>query len=172
MSKTIRSITLILYLIIILIFFKINPIYQSLTPEPVISLSQLKIAAYVTITPKELKYSGYDATKSGKIIGKYYYAVEDKRCYFFLLSYTNNMPDHLENPKITGKVKKLGAAYTDMLKSLGNDINWSDDELLNYVSPLYIDQTNQTQKVTPIILGLLFIPFVILLIPSKKSNKN
>lgn len=172
MRKLSRPIAFVLYVIFILVFLKINPIYQSLVPQQHTNLSQLKADTYATITPKELKYSGYDITKNGKIIGRYYYTTEDNSCYFFLLSYTNSMPDLITDQTITGKVKKSGESHTTMLDTLGTDITWSTDELFEYVSPLYMDQTNQTKKVTPIILGLLLIPFVVLLIPSKRSNKK
>ena len=94
---------------------------------------------YVALSNVTLYYTGYDSAEDTQIVGKYFYAIEDNKCFFFLLSSEKALK---AQHSITFDTLKLRLVppdlnYNSLLTNLSTDIDWQLTHL-SEVSPQYV----------------------------------
>ncbi len=94
---------------------------------------------YVNLTNITLYYSGYDSIVRDKLKGRYYYAIENNQCFFFLLETQTvaDAPDSVYFDSLNLKLGKTNANFSSFLANLSTDIDWSVTHL-SEVSPTFL----------------------------------
>ena len=144
-KKTLISAIIPVVFLVFLIFMAYNfPFKEVFSPITYSNVSKLDTAFtsrkdYVSLSDITLYYTGYDSVKNSQVVGKYFYAIENNKCYFFLL----NSEKALESDTfITFEHLKLQLSspdlnYNNLLTNLSEDINWQYTHMAE-VSPQYV----------------------------------
>jgi len=105
---------------------------------------------YIEITIPTLRHTGHAHAVNGKTEGQYYYALEDNRCYFFLLSNTFlNMLDVsadtagvLNDITVKAGISSNPKTLDMLISGISRELNWSHSGLLDITSPYIINELN------------------------------
>lgn len=111
---------------------------------------------YVALDLQDLHYTGYQAIQDGKT-GYYHYIIKDDRCYFLILKTSDTTPRYIK-----ARVTKADGSTTKLIKEFARDINWSENELERFSSPLIIDENAYDEKLIKALEILLILCFSIL----------
>lgn len=86
---------------------------------------------YVNLTNITLHYTGYDYIVKNTLKGRYYYALEEDKCFFFLLdtSAAVENPDSITFASLNLKLEKTKSDFSSFLEHLSTDIDWSATHL-------------------------------------------
>lgn len=133
---------------------------------------------YIEIQLTNALYTGYDCTRSGKIVGSYYYCLTNNSCTFILVDTTNmnKIPQVLENYTIKAKLIQTDKLMDDVLKDFSLDIGWTYDGLKSISSPVMIDETEYNYGfyiylaisfglLLMILISLIIMNFLYIIIP-------
>lgn len=119
----------LLFLIITVLRYPFQDIFS---PKQISYLSELENEYtsrrdYVHLTHITLYYTGYDCVVKDKITGRYYYALENNRCFFFLLNSEAAMkaPDSLTFDSLRLKLGEANSDFSVFLDNLSSDIDWN-----------------------------------------------
>lgn len=81
---------------------------------------------YVALSNITLYYTGYDSVKDSQIVGKYFYAFENNKCFFFLLNSEKALKtnDSITIDDLKLKLVLPDSDYNTLLTNLSEDIDW------------------------------------------------
>lgn len=84
------------------------------------------VADYMELSDVTLYYTGYDSVKDSQIVGKYFYAIEDNQCFFFLLNSEKALKaaDSITVNNLKLKLVLPDSDYDNFLMNLSQDIDW------------------------------------------------
>ena len=176
MPRLIIPIVLLLMLIVLMI---INPFKSHVKPRVVNKLSTIdqlynKGHDDITFTAKKLHYSGTNYLVNNKVKAAIYYAIEDNRCYFFLIRVDNaeTIPQTLNNYTIKAHLTHNNTTYETVIASLSEKLEFSPENLKAMSSHTIIDEYGYIHNLTNfaiitmrifsvlIIIDIIFIAFV------------
>lgn len=144
-KKTLISAIIPVVFLVFLIFMAYNfPFKEVFSPITYSNVSKLDTAFtsrkdYVSLSDITLYYTGYDSVKNSQVVGKYFYAIENNKCYFFLLNSEKALESDtfitFEHLKL--QLSSLDLNYNNLLTNLSEDINWQYTHMAE-VSPQYV----------------------------------
>src|SRR5574344_1007597 len=119
---------------------------------------------YVKIKLNNVKYTGYDCVKHGKVYGSYYYSLVNNSCTFILVENNGNTkpPKTLNNHTISARLVKRNDMVNSMCKSFAKDLGWTTDGLKNVSSSIVIDETEYHSNIFYYLIIFLWVMFLVL----------
>ena len=134
----------------------------------------------ISVTLKNLKFTGYTRNHFSGTDGYYYYTMRDGECIIVLLSPSTceeGLPS-IDDVTITAKIQKATPSFDSLLENLSADLNWTKQGIIGKVCSYYISEPdfNRTANMflflvffgttayalLCIILYILFIAFPVL----------
>lgn len=117
---------------------------------------------YINLTDVTLYYTGYDSVSNNKITGRYYYAFEADKCFFFLLDSETSMeaPESLFFSSLDLKLVETNSDFSSFLNGLSEDINWSVTHLSEATPTFLGKEYRDILLYSYFFVGLLTILFV------------
>ena len=132
-----------LFLIFLIVIAFRYPFFDIFSPKRIDTFADLESEYhsgqdYVNLRNVTLYYTGYDSSIYDKIKGRYYYALENDRCFFFLLTSEDAMkaPESLIFSSLNIRLVPSNPNITSLLSNLSEDIDWSSVHLTE-VTPAF-----------------------------------
>lgn len=142
---------IILIITVIAIYF--FPFAKNSEPYTITSLAQLQEAyksgeLYIEADIPVLYHTGQEHYVNGKAEGQYYYALEDGRCYFFLLSNSflnkyresQNFPAELNNITVKAVITTNSKSLSMLINTISMELDWSFSGLSSITSHYIINE--------------------------------
>jgi len=165
-------ISLLMQLILPVLLFTVSlillyrtPFKGGLTPRAVDSTSKFSTAydpdnLRVTVETENLRYTGYDSLKNGRIYGSYYYTLEDGRCRFYLLK-----PDSETAPAIViGHANFNGILvpmdtdeYEEITSGIARSVGWTKEGVRSIAEPYMVSAQDFHHWKQLLLLAVLFL---------------
>lgn len=136
-----RCIIPVVAIVVLIALLFIVPFFSLLSPKKVDGIFNVKSSdAFVEVSTKQMKYTGYDVKNGLGTKFSYYYALKNGKCAFALIPHDlvkaegKDLPDDAVKEEIKdltfkAKVIKPNSSYKKMIELFANDLNWSEDEL-------------------------------------------
>lgn len=145
------------------------PFGQIFFPHKISDISLLEEAytthtEYIIFDDITLHYTGYNSMENGTITGKYFYAIEKNKCFFFLL----NSKEAMESGNITTlhnlrlSLVPVTPNYNTLITELSKDMEWSSTHL-SETAPAFLAVENHTIFFYSVVFALLLGWFTIYL---------
>ncbi|MFQ9510523.1 MAG: DUF6709 family protein [Lachnospiraceae bacterium] len=117
---------------------------------------------FVSSSPTNLYYTGYDYIRNGKLSGHYYYALTNDKCQLYIIPSQEGKQalEQINQPKIIGSLKEAGPTFDGLIDNIAKEIQWSSEDLLSICEPYVISEVD----LLPFRQILLFISLIICLI--------
>lgn len=106
---------------------------QKVTSEADILEENLIDGRYLSISPDELFYTGYDSYQNTDNKAYCYYHLTKNRCYFYLL---DNKEEGYQLP-LKVKIVKKPELQKDLIRYMAKDLNWTEEGLRSISSPYF-----------------------------------
>ena len=142
-----RLVIPIVLLVILAVFFILNPFSNHLDPAKITDLSTIdKLYSdknyNVSYNAQTLYYTGMDYTESGKVKAHIYYTLDNGRCYFFVLCLdkVKDTPDTITDFTFNAHLTHNNNMYDTVIASMSEELKFSKDNLSDVCSPTFINQ--------------------------------
>lgn len=166
-----RLIIPIVLFVILLIVLIINPLKDHIQPFKVSELSSIDTlyesnTRNVTFTADTLYYAGVDYHMNGRTVAKIYYALEDGKCYLFLICEEDLPKDYetLTDFTVKAHLTHNDNMYEMVIASLSGELEFSETLLRNLVSHTFINQYEYVYSVETFSIYALLIFTVMVLV--------
>lgn len=161
--------SIIIAIICLMLYFL--PFTEVLKPTAITELSDINDAYadgahYVNISVDTLYSTGYECSRNGRTAGKYYYTIQDNRCYFFLISqkHLNTLKrqqqslEVLYDVNVTAGLQSGGKPQAAIMESLAKELGWTYSGLIGISSRLLINEADyHYYKSLAILYVIIFI---------------
>lgn len=176
MPRLIIPIVLLLMFIVLMIINPFKSHIKPLTVKKLSSIDQLHSKGHddIVFTASQLHYSGINYLVNDKVEAAVYYAIEDDRCYFFLIHVDDKdaIPQTLNNYTMKAHLTNNNTTFETVIASLSEKIEFSADNLKSMSSTTIIDEYGYVHNLTNfaiiairifsimVIIDIIFITFV------------
>lgn len=138
-----------LYLIFAAFLWAAAPIASVFFPAELANISEMgvfhqKKEEFVSVTLKNLNFTGYTKTRFHRTVGYYYYldSPGKNECCIVLLSPSSceqGLPE-IKNITVYGKIMSADAGYQTLLTKLSEDLSWTKSGIFSKVNPYYLSE--------------------------------
>lgn len=115
---------------------------------------------YLSISPDELLYTGYDAYRNMENKAYCYYHLTENRCYFYLLG----SKDEVSRLPLKVKIVKKPELQKSLISFMAKDLNWTEEGLRSISSPYFFSAVEFLPVYELTLFVLLGLGFVVSLI--------
>ncbi len=159
-----RLISPIIYLIILLILWFTLPLQEILFPYKISTPQEMdnhyqKNSSYISVSLKDLYFTGYTNTLLGQTTGYYYYTMWDGECVIVLLSpHTSEQGiPSISSIEIRGRVLENRSVFKQLLSNLSEDLNWTAPGIEEKVSSYFISEPAFRLLPSMLLIAVYFI---------------
>ena len=123
------------------------PVISAAFPTKAAAVSDIgplaeKKDVFLSMTLKDLKYTGYAQMRDGQAAGYFYYLTDQTACQIVLLS-----PDscgqgetRVAQAEFYGSIQAADDAYNRLLDALSNDLSWTKSGIRSKLTPYYLSE--------------------------------
>ena len=153
----------IIYLLILLILWLVFPLGEMLSPLPLKNAAQIEGVyeakkEYVTVSFKNLTFTGYTTSRFGSTNGYWYYGEKDGVCYIVLLTpYTcvEGLPS-IETLTTTCRIVSHPKLYEQFKNALATDLEWTTEGLNNQLPTVFYSEPDYNPLTNTILFLIYF----------------
>ena len=183
----------ILYLLLLLFLWLLLPIDSILFPAAISDTSSLAAQyadnSYISVSLKDLKFTGYTESTLGHTNGYYYYTMQDGKCTVVLLSprtCEEGLPT-IDKLSLHARIKKRDGSYNTLLRNIAKDLDWTEKSIRGKVDSYYISEPGFRRGISvtvilifaltglyallTVIVSILYILFPVLSPPCRVLSK-
>lgn len=128
------------------------------SPDP--SALYAQDTPYIEMTSGKLYYTGYDYFKGKKVMGHYYFSLEDGKCRIYLFS-TDFLPGDvastIEDLSFEARIIKADGNFDDLMTLMARDLNWTYEGMTSCTPPYIISQLDY--GIVPSLMIAVFLYF-------------
>lgn len=124
-----------------------NPLKNHISPDKITDLSSIdsmRSSKHINVRVEvdKLYYTGVDYTVNGIIRARFYYALAEGHCYFFLIC-KDKIPSKysvINNPDVYAHLTHNDNMYKTIIASMSDELKISEQQMSAITSPVFINQ--------------------------------